>query len=1018
GGTPPGGGGTVPGDDHGNDAGNSTTIALAAATDGRIDYMADADWFKLNLSSGVSYDFLTLNLAGGMDTILRIIDTNGSTVLAENDDVTVGDPSSRLTFTPTASAEYYLAVVHKDNTATSGTYQVNALLGGSLPPPPLPDDHGNDMASATAITVGPATAGQIENAGDEDWFEITLVAGQSYNFGAPSLDDTQITLYDTQGMQLAFDDDSGTGLAALIAGFPITTAGTYYVAVNGFSSTLPDYDVVVEQTAADDHGNDIAGATAIQLNAATTGKIELSGDMDYFAVDVVAGTLYDFRTDTQDDTILTLFDDQGVQLEQNDDEDGANGLFNSLISQWTATATATVYLEVTGFGTSTPDYTTTASGPSVTPPPVTPADDHGNDMASATAVIASSVTAGNIETAGDEDWFEVDIQTAGTYEFRSTTTGDTTLTLLDASGAQIAFNDDDPNGGTLGSMISHVTTQAGSVYLVVRDFGTGTPLYDLVSTNVTPVAPPMPDSQLASSRFVDRDGDNKASMGDNLVLTFTEDLSIIQPAIFPAPPIDPAMELELQVAGDSWGQGADMIVVNKEVTVTLGSDPVLRFSGTFNAVNMTAGSASGVDVSSTTSLMTMGKSTPPVSNVIDLESTLTTGFYSDATLVTARGYHSATLLDDGRVLVVGGLQDGSSFAYESEIHDAGMWTDAMDASLGGNGAAMAAADAAGNAYFIGRYDHSATKLANGQVLIAGGRGFEALFDPTTNAPVIQELASAFLFDPTTNTFTPATNFISYPRRGHYATLLANGNVLFTGGYNSAVNQGQGGTLPLSEVFDAAQGSFAPLTGMDMQMPREAGTAHLLASGNVLHVGGHLFAATQSNPTVTLYLAPGTSEFDMAAGGAAGPALGEDRRWQAGAEIAGEIFVIGGDSGQATLTSVEKLDPASMTFSKVGDLQSARARAKAVTVHGNLLVIGGIELDYTAQSLTNVATAELYNVAANVTESYQLQSERNNHQVVALQDGTVMVIGGYAGGSTSIAGLDGTAIGACERFVRP
>ena len=1025
-GTPGTGTPTVPGDDHGNDASSATSVGLSAATAGRIDYAADADWFKVSLVNGVGYDFMTQTLGGGMDTILRLMDTNGTTMIAENDDVQAGMMESRLSFTAPANGDYWLAVVHKDAAATSGTYEVLVAVGGSVAPPAPVDDHGDDQASATAVTVGPATAGKIEVGTDVDMFAVDLTAGSVYDFRTATNDDTILTLFDDQGGLLDSNDDEDVQaglLNSLISGYTAPATGTYYLLVESYQSTLADYTIIVSGGTAptpDDHGDDQASATAITVNQGTSGKIEVGTDIDMFAIDVTAGTVYDFKTDTFDDTILTLFDDQGNLIDSNDDEDPLAGLYNSLISQWTAPNTGTYYLMVESYQNTLADYTITASAPTTPTPPTTVPDDHGNDMASATAIVLSSTaTAGKIEVAGDEDWFEVDLTDGKSYEFRAATTGDTTLALMDGQGNQLGFNDDDTAGMTLGSVIAYVATGSGSHYLVVKGKGQTTPDYDVSAVDNTP---PAADAQLATAAFSDKDGNQLASLGDEILLTFSEDVTTVTPIMA----LDPNQELALAVTGNTFGMGATMSTTAnaKEILVVLGADPNLRLGGTFDVAQVTSGSASGLDVAAGTSIQTAATQTAAVSNAVDIETSLTTGFYPAADLVTARGYHSATTLDDGRVLVVGGLIDNASFAYQAEIYDpaTGTWTEAMDQSLGGNAAIMAGQDGVtGRAYYIGRYDHTATKLPNGQVLVAGGYGFEGTFDHVTDpqnpAPVYRELQSAFVFDPSTNAFTPA-GLVQAPRRGHYATLMPNGNVVLTGGFNSDVNGGLGGTLPLAEVYDAAAGTFTALQTVAMQFPREAGTAHLLPSGKILHVGGHFYTPNQAGTDLELIAAPGTAEFDMTAGGVAGPGLGEDRRWHASSEnAAGEVFLFGGDAG-AGLTSVEKLDPVAMTFTKVGDLRAPRARAQAVTIGENVLVIGGINIDYTAGSITNLTTGELYNTAANVSEEYQLQSERNTFQAVKLNDGSVMLIGGYAGGSTSISGLDGTAVLACERFVQP
>src|SRR6266513_4945075 len=73
-----------------------------------------------------------------------------------------------------------------------------------------------------------------------------------------------------------------------------------------------------------------------------------------------------------------------------------------------------------------------------------------------------------------------------------------------------------------------------------------------------------------------------------------------------------------------------------------------------------------------------------------------------------------------------------------------------------------------------RYEHTATLLSNGMVLVAGG------FDNSNNL-----LPSAELYDPTTGNWT-ATGNLNIARADHTATLLPNGLVLVTGGTDSSV----------------------------------------------------------------------------------------------------------------------------------------------------------------------------------------------------------------------------------------
>ena len=118
-----------------------------------------------------------------------------------------------------------------------------------------------------------------------------------------------------------------------------------------------------------------------------------------------------------------------------------------------------------------------------------------------------------------------------------------------------------------------------------------------------------------------------------------------------------------------------------------------------------------------------------------------------------------------------------------------------------------------------RYQHTATLLPNGKVLVAGG----------INSG-IGYLTSAELYDPATGTWT-TTGSLNTARYHHTATLLPNGKVLVTGGVLQQL-----GYLSSAELYDPASGTWT--TTGPLNTARDLHTATLLPNGKVLVAGGY------------------------------------------------------------------------------------------------------------------------------------------------------------------------------------
>jgi hypothetical protein len=181
----------------------------------------------------------------------------------------------------------------------------------------------------------------------------------------------------------------------------------------------------------------------------------------------------------------------------------------------------------------------------------------------------------------------------------------------------------------------------------------------------------------------------------------------------------------------------------------------------------------------------------------------------------AREFHTATLLPDGRVLIAGGMNwDLMTVAASAELYDPATGTFSPTGP-------MATARAA----------HTATLLADGRVLITGGE----YLDGGTNWAY---LSSAELYDPKTGKFSPSGSMVDN-RFNHTATLLSNGRVLIAGGYGEIAGGYGEAVLDSAELYDPETGRFSP-TGAPTDS-RVGHTATLLDDGRVLIAGGGSFS---------------------------------------------------------------------------------------------------------------------------------------------------------------------------------
>lgn len=109
-------------DDHGNTAATATAIAVGAEVNGAIESAGDADFFKVTLTAGKTYNISTC-LWSLADSKLYLYKADGVTQLAYNDDDPLsGGANSRISYKPATTGDYYVKVIGYGTSI--GTYTV------------------------------------------------------------------------------------------------------------------------------------------------------------------------------------------------------------------------------------------------------------------------------------------------------------------------------------------------------------------------------------------------------------------------------------------------------------------------------------------------------------------------------------------------------------------------------------------------------------------------------------------------------------------------------------------------------------------------------------------------------------------------------------------------------------------------------------------------------------------------------------------------------------------------------
>jgi len=306
-------------------------------------------------------------------------------------------------------------------------------------------------------------------------------------------------------------------------------------------------------------------------------------------------------------------------------------------------------------------------------------------------------------------------------------------------------------------------------------------------------------------------------------------------------------------------------------------------------------------------------------------------------LAQGRWSHSATILEDGRVLVTGGHLTSSNSLTSAEVYDpsTNAWSSAGD---------MAVKHSEG---------HTSTLLPDGKVLVIGGKKAPEVYDPSANS-------------------WSTTALLTDPRLRHTATLLDDGRVLVTGGRDMTKAGDQ--KLDSVELYDPSTGEWSLATPM-LEERLNHGAA-LLPDGKVLVVSK--YSAETYDPSTETWSPAGA------------PLKERDSAFTITATADGNVIVTGGriftrgrTQAHVMMSDVDIYDSSTGTWSAGAPMTDVRAKHAAVLLpDGKVLVVGRQD-------------AESYDLASGawVPAGEMTRDHIEGVTGTLLKDGRVLIVGG-------------------------
>lgn len=375
---------------------------------------------------------------------------------------------------------------------------------------------------------------------------------------------------------------------------------------------------------------------------------------------------------------------------------------------------------------------------------------------------------------------------------------------------------------------------------------------------------------------------------------------------------------------------------------------------------------------------------------------------------TRRYFHTATRTDDGRLLLIGGVEVWNGFGrQQNALASVAVWKAAVNSWE------------SGPSLLTPRVGHAAVRLPTNDVLVTGGS--KTALGVRAYGPL---LASTELVGERT-TLSRATMVVA--RAHHTASLLPDRRVLVTGGLGDPEEP-----LSSTEFYDIEHDIWEP--GPGLLIARSGHSATVLKNGAVLVVGG--VDASGNTISITEVLQPGAAQWERA------DALAQARaQHQATVLSDGDILISGGlrtvptDSSGSPALSLERYRAATGKWEPAGEMPLLFRDHRATRIDDDVVLLFGSD-PYGSATLAWLpdepesirVSSTMYGVVTQLTDGrflltgghrrqeatataliYDPRTDRwtstrpmhwarSQHRALLLRDGRVVVLGGEIHGA--------------------